>query len=133
MLNETTQADAQREDDGGRSEMSFLAWQLETYRRNHTTKATLLVHLITVPMFHLGLLSLLVAPLSLNAGAVISGFVTMVFVVAVQGFTHKKEPNQPYPFRGPFDVLGRILAEQIVTFPRFVFSGAWFEAWREAA
>lgn len=132
MLNETSAPTSAHEDDGGRSEKSFLAWQLDTYGRNHTTKANLIVHVITVPMFQLGLLSLLVAPLSLNAGAVISGFATMVVVVAVQGFMHKKEPVQPYPFRGPFDVLGRILAEQLITFPRFFFGGAFLEAWRDA-
>lgn len=133
MSNETEVApEASAPDEGGRSQRGLLAWQLETYRRNHTTRANLLVHAVTVPMFHLGLLSLLVAPFSLNEGAVLSGFVTMVLVVAVQGYMHRREPSAPFPFRGPFDVLGRILAEQLITFPRFFFTGAWFEAWRDA-
>ena len=119
-------------DEGGRNEKRFLTWQFETYPKNHTTRANLVVHIITVPMFHLGLLSLIVAPISLNAGAVVSGFVGMALAVAIQGITHKREAVQPYPFRGPLDVLGRIFAEQLITFPRFFLSGAFFEAWRDA-
>jgi len=129
MLNEPPEAAV---DDGGRNEKRLLAWQLETYPRNHTTRANLIVHAITVPMFHLGLLSLLVAPISLNAGAVISGFVGMALAVATQGITHRREAVQPYPFRSPFDVLARIFVEQLITFPRFFLSGAFFEAWRDA-
>ncbi len=129
MLNEPAETAV---DEGGRNEKRFLTWQLESYPKNHTTRANLIVHIITVPMFHLGLLSILVAPISLNAGAVISGFVGMALAVAIQGITHKREPVQPYPFRGPLDVLARIFAEQLITFPRFFLSGLFFEAWRDA-
>lgn len=44
---------------------------------------------------------------------------------AVQGLGHKTEPVPPVPFSGPANVVGRVLVEQWVTFPRFVLSGKW--------
>lgn len=37
------------------------------------------------------------------------------------------------PFRSPFDVLARLVVEPWVTFPRFVLSGGFVRAWREAS
>jgi hypothetical protein len=36
------------------------------------------------------------------------------------------------PFEGPLDVLSRIVLEQWITFPRFVLSGSFARAWRDA-
>jgi hypothetical protein len=39
---------------------------------------------------------------------------------------------RPVPFAGPVDVVSRIFAEQLITFPRFVLSGQFARAWRES-
>ena len=62
----------------------------------------------------------------------LAGLVTMVLVMAVQGRGHRIEEVAPVSFTGPVDVVTRILAEQWVTFPRFVLSGGFGRAWRAA-
>jgi len=43
----------------------------------------------------------------------------------LQGIGHKREAMPPQAFDGPLDFAKRILAEQFITFPRFVLSGGW--------
>ncbi|MFY0580939.1 hypothetical protein ACN28S_47860 [Cystobacter fuscus] len=61
------------------------------------------------------------------------GVVAMVGAMAAQGRGHRMESVAPVPFRGPWDVLARIFAEQWVTFPRFVLSGGFARARRANA
>ncbi len=87
-------------------------------------------HIVTVPLFWLGLLSL--------GAAVILGWrfafgaVGVLVALIAQGRGHEREHNAPLPFRGPSDVLARFVCEQVVTFPRYVLSGGWSSAWRAA-
>lgn len=53
-------------------------------------------------------------------------------MVVAPNIGHRLERNQPEPFRGPLDVVRRILLEQYYRFPRFVLTGAWLRAWRAA-
>ena len=57
----------------------------------------------------------------------------MPFAVAMQGRTHGKEEVAPVPFAGPLDVVGRVLVEQLFTWPRYVLSGNFGRAWRASA
>lgn len=109
----------------------FLAWQLATYADNHTRRATLVVHLLTVPLFWagiaiaaaapwIGLWSLLAAPMLLAP-------------VAAQGAMHRREPVAPKPFLGPGDFVRRIVAEQLITFPRWLLGGGLLRGWRDGA
>jgi hypothetical protein len=109
----------------------FFAWQWGLYPDGHKTKTNLIIHILTVPMFQLGFLSLLSTPLVGWSG--LSGLVGMVIAVAAQGRGHKGEPTAPVPFLGPLDMLSRLFFEQWVTFPRFVLSGGFGRAWREAS
>ena len=43
-------------------EQGFLRWQWDHYERVHTQRLTLVVHLLTVPLFLCGTLALLTAP-----------------------------------------------------------------------
>jgi hypothetical protein len=52
--------------------------------------------------------------------------------MALQGRGHRGELVHPVPFAGPVDVVSRIFAEQLITFPRFVLSGQFARAWRES-
>jgi hypothetical protein len=112
-------------------EGGLLRWQWELYPRGHRARLTLLVHLLTAPLFMAGTIELVTSPLTHWWNA-IAGFGTMLAVVIVQGRTHAREATKPEPFLGPHDVAMRIFVEQWVTFPRFVFSGKFGEAWRAA-
>ena len=112
---------------------NLLAWQWKLYANNHTDRRNLLLHIFTVPLFWLSTISLVVAPLAGQPWGALGGVVTMAIVMALQGRTHALEATAPIPFNGPFDVAARIFAEQWITFPRFVMSGAFAHAWRERA
>jgi hypothetical protein len=62
----------------------------------------------------------------------LAGLLTMGLAMAVQGRGHGMEAVAPVPFTGPLDFVTRIMAEQWVTFPRFVLSGGFGRAWRAA-
>jgi len=57
----------------------------------------------------------------------------LLIPVALQGRTHRLEARAPLPFRGPLDFAARIVAEQLITFPRFVLAGGFSSAWRASA
>jgi hypothetical protein len=110
--------------------MNLLERQWSEYPERHVDKRNLIAHVLTVPLFMSGTISVLAAPLIgpwLFVGALL-----MVGSMAVQGRTHRLEPTPPSPFRGPLDVVGRILFEQWWTFPRYVISGGFLRAWRSA-
>jgi hypothetical protein len=111
----------------------LLAWQWRNYPDAHRLRATLVVHLITQPLFVLGLFSLLGGLATLAWHPAVGGLVAMLLAFAAQGRMHGKEPGAPLPFRGPGDVVARIFVEQLVTFPRFVLTGGLARAWRDAA
>ena len=108
---------------------SLLSWQWSLYPGGHRDRRNLLVHALTVPVFQLGTLALLGAPL-LSGWLAPLGFAAMSGAMVAQGRTHRLERAPPVPFRGPGDVVARIFAEQWLTFPRFVASGGFARAWR---
>jgi len=108
----------------------LLRWQWQGYPRYHRSRVNLLLHVIVVPLFVLGSVSLIVAAVQrqwLTAGL---GVVGMIGSVTLQGVGHRKEAVPPEPFRSPLDAVARLVLEQWITFPRFVVSGAWLRAWR---
>lgn len=110
----------------------LLAWQWALYAGGHTTRANLLIHILTVPMFEVGTLTLLGSPAAAPAYALV-GLAMMVGAMAAQGRGHAGEPQPPVRFLGPADVVARIMAEQWIAFPRFVLTGGFARAWRNAA
>jgi hypothetical protein len=107
----------------------LLAWQWSLYAAGHRDRRNLLVHLLTVPAFMLGTVAVVLGPwLGLLPAA--TGFLAMAMAMALQGMTHRRESAAPAPFRGPADLLARILAEQWITFPRYVLTGGLGRAWR---
>jgi hypothetical protein len=108
----------------------LLAWQLDLYPANHTRRSTLLVHAISAPMFCVGCVALVVAPFTTPWLALVG--LELPLALVMQGATHKKEATAPVPFRGPGDFVARFFAEQWVTFPRWVLSGGFAKAWRNA-
>lgn len=113
--------------------MSFselLEWQWSDYSDKHRNHNNLLIHIVAVPLFWSGALDLLGALLyrGLLGGlfAMVGGFILMGLSLFLQGKGHGMEQSAPAPFKHPGEFVARVLAEQFVTFPRFVLSGAWW-------
>lgn len=109
----------------------LLAWQRRGYPQFHATRANLVVHLVTVPLFWLGSLAVVLGGL-VDGRAVVAGVIACAVAVVAQGRGHAGEPQAPIPFRHAGDVVARIVCEQWITWPRFVLSGGLREAWRTA-
>jgi len=113
-------------------EGGLIAWQWALYPAGHTTRLNLLLHILTVPIFEMGTLTLL-GSLAIAPVYALLGLAMMVGAMAVQGQGHAREPQPPVRFRGPLDVIARILAEQWIAFPRFVITGGFARAWAGAS
>ena len=109
----------------------LISWQWSLYRDGHGDRRNLLIHVLSVPLFMLGTL-LVVAAGFLWPAFVLVGLVGMVAALALQGRGHRFENVRPVPFESPVDFVSRFFAEQWVTFPRYVFSGEFAKAWKNA-
>lgn len=114
----------------------FLSKQLQRpsagYLRYHAARTNLLLHIVAVPAFLLANLGLLLSPLLLSWPLALGCGVTMGIAMAIQGHGHGQEQHPAEPFTGVGNAISRILLEQWVTFPRFVLSGGWWQAFRMA-
>jgi len=110
----------------------LLRWQWQGYPQYHRSRFNLLLHVVVVPVFLLGNVTVVWALAQLSWRLAVLGVVTTVVSIALQGVGHRREPTPPEPFSSPLQAVARILGEQWVTFPRFVLSGGWARAWRRA-
>jgi hypothetical protein len=111
---------------------NLLSFQFEAYPAAHGDRRNLLIHALTEPLFVFGVLSI---PGAIAAGrplGALGGLAGMLFAVLAQGRGHKLEVKPPAPFASPLDIVARLFAEQFITFPRFVLSGGYGRAWRDA-
>lgn len=111
---------------------ALLRWQWEGYARYHQSRSNLVLHIFVVPVFLAGNIAMVGAILE---GAWIMGLLGLtatVIAIALQGRGHRQERIPPEPFTSPFNAISRIFLEQWITFPRFVMSGGWAKAWRDA-
>ncbi len=104
----------------------LLRWQWSDYATKHQDRVNLLVHIVAVPLFELATLALLAALATWRLALAGAAAVVLLLAFAVQGLGHRREPSQPEPFLGAGDAVSRILAEQWITFPRFVLTGGWY-------
>ena len=109
--------------------MSLLAWQWSLYPDNHQDRRNLAIHALTNPLFLAGTIAVPLA-LATRWWLAPAGLVAMIVAIALQGRGHAREAVAPVPFRGPGDVIARIVVEQWITWPRFVASGGLARAWR---
>ncbi len=91
------------------------------------------MHIVAVPLFLLGVLSLVAAAVQLSIVFLGIAIGCIVVAVALQGRGHLLEPVPPEPFSSPANFVARLFLEQCVTFPRFVLSGGWGAALRRAS
>ena len=104
----------------------LVQWQWSDYGMKHRNRANLLLHIIAVPMFDAALLIAIYTLIRGEFALAGVAFAAMIFSMAAQGRGHKGEKNSPAPFEGPLDFPARFLAEQWITFPRFVLCGGWY-------
>lgn len=114
------------------SPSQLLRWQWEGYPRYHQSRFNLLLHVVVIPLFMLGNVTVLFALFQGSLRLAVAGFAAMVVSVALQGRGHNAESNPPEPFTSPVNAISRIFLEQWITFPRFVLSGGWLRALRVA-
>ena len=110
----------------------LLAWQWSDYSAKHRDRGNLLLHIVVVPLFQLGTLVLIYGAVVGGVGVAGLGAVAMLVSIVAQGRGHRRERETPTPFSGAADVVIRLIAEQWVTFPRFVLSGEWYRNVRRA-
>jgi hypothetical protein len=109
----------------------LVAWQYALYPDNHTDRRNLVIHVMTVPLFHVGTVALLASPF-VGWWPLPGALFSMIAAVVMQGRGHRLEKVAPVPFRGPLDVVARIFVEQWVTWPRFMLGGGFASAWKRA-
>lgn len=114
------------------NEPGVLERQWAGYGDVHRDRLNLALHAATVPLFWLGTCALALAPV-IPLGWAMAGVPALLVALAAQGRGHRGEARAPAPFRGPGEFLARILAEQWITFPRYVLTGGFARAWSEAA
>ena len=110
----------------------FLRWQWSNYPGTHRDRRNLALHLASWPVFLAGTCALVASPVA-GAGAAAAGVLALGAVIVAQGRGHRFEEQAPADFQGTGDKLKRLFVEQWVTFPRYLFSGRFARAWREAA
>lgn len=111
----------------------LLKWQWEGYPRYHGSRTNLLIHIVVVPMFLIGNVGLVAALVRGSLLCAVLSLAAMIVSVILQGRGHGMESVPPEPFTSPLNAVSRIFLEQWITFPRFVLSGGWLRALREAA
>lgn len=104
---------------------SLLQWQWSVYDAAHRNRANLLIHIATAPLFVAATIALAAAAFVLSWAMAVASLLVMAAAIALQGKGHALEAEPPQPFRGAWDLIARVFAEQFVTFPRFVLSGHW--------
>ena len=111
---------------------NLLAWQWSDYVAKHRDRGNLLIHIAAVPLFQLATLGLIGALVCRSVTGAVIAIAAMGVALVLQGRGHRREAEAPTPFDGAADFLSRFVAEQWITFPRFVLSGAWSANLRRA-
>ena len=102
------------------------------YRRVHSRRSNLLIHLVAVPLFIGAVISVVLAVSRGDPLYALVSAAAAVVAMALQGRGHKLEEEAPRPFAGPGDFARRWFAEQFVIFPLFLLSGRWWRQFRRS-
>ena len=113
--------------------MSFaelLNKQWSDYPDRHRNKVNLLIHIVTVPLVWFAALQVFSGLILILIG--VGGLKMWVYaaiLVAIALFAQSRgnsmEETKPAPAGDPMTFAMNAIAEQFVTFPRFVLSGGW--------
>ena len=115
----------------------LAAEQWRDYSDRHRNKVNLLIHIVTVPLVWWstfliigGLLLML-----LGVGGLKFWVYAAVFIglsLFAQSYGNGMEAIKPKPIGSPKDFAMNAIAEQFITFPRFVLSGDWLRNFQSA-
>jgi len=111
---------------------NLLRWQYDAYHDYHADRVNLLIHIVAVPAFVACLGWLVAGVVALRWTHAVTALVGASVAFAVQGIGHTREASPSIPFDGAADAGSRILAEQLITFPRFVLGGGFAAALRRS-
>jgi phage terminase small subunit len=100
-------------------------WQWSDYSAKHRDRTNLVLHIVAVPLFEIATIALVLGIAYGSGRAVSLAVAGMVAAVVIEGRGHRREREAPTPFAGPIDFVSRFVAEQWITFPRFVLSGGF--------
>jgi hypothetical protein len=108
----------------------LLQWQWSDYSEKHRNRVNLLIHIVAVPFFLVGAVNFAYSVLGLllfkfEVARAFFAVVLMGVSLFAQSRGHALETRPPERFTSGKDAVRRLLAEQFVTFPRFVLSGGW--------
>jgi hypothetical protein len=102
-----------------------IRWQWREYGKFHPHRGNLVLHIIAVSLFWAGTICLFLGIVMLSLVMTVASAIALLLALTLQSIGHKQESNPPVPFAGKADFFKRFLAEQFVTFPRFVLNGGW--------
>lgn len=108
----------------------ILRRQWLDYPKTHANRMNFMVHLIFIPVFMAGTVSLCFGLYALSLAASLAGLAAMGLAMAIQGWGHRQEALPPEPFTSGVNALIRILLEQWLTFPAYVLCLMWKKAGR---
>ena len=117
----------------------LLDQQWSDYPERHRHKSNLVIHIVAVPVSWFGafwvlgglLLMLLGVPGAF--GQLLTGIVFIALALGAQHYGNSLEARRAPPPADPKEFARHAVAEQFVTFPRFVLTGAWLENLKKAA
>ena len=116
-----------------------LNQQWNDYSDRHLNKVNLLIHIVTVPLVWIagiqvvGSLLLMLSGLGGGAFKVLVWAVIMIAVALLaQSHGNSMEATKPGPITDWKEFGLNALAEQFVTFPRFVLTGQWLRNFQTA-
>lgn len=112
----------------GKRAADLIHRQWQHYADHHRHPANLALHMLAVPLFVISSLVLLRGLLRLDFLSLVLAALGLLaaLVLQAQGHQYEVHPEQGQPDTS----LQHLLAEQFLTFPRFVLSGAWWRAWK---
>lgn len=109
--------------------MSFselLEWQWSRYDASHRNRNNLLIKIVVVPLFWIGAVNFVVPLVFAGLVHALGGAILMAASLFLQAKGQEMEGRPPEPSGDARDFVRRVVAEQFVTFPRFVLSGGWW-------
>lgn len=101
---------------------ALLAWQWQGYHRYHQSKINIAIHLFAVPLFIAACISLIVSLVFFNLPLLFGSICTLLVAMVLQAVGHRQEPLAPEKFTGASNFILRLLFEQFITFPKFIWT-----------
>ena len=105
------------------SPIELVRWQWRDYAEFHQDRGSMVLHLVSVPLFWFGLLLLASWGGHQSKTLLVLGLLACPIALALQGIGHKREALPAKPFTSPTNAIARLVTEQLVTFPRYLLSG----------